>query len=154
VAAAARLRGLLLTSAVAPAPYVITRANARRALTLVVNQHSPIDAYSASGWIALGSWLVLLVAGIAGGYANEERRRVFVAVCLFLLAQIALHLVFGENTFLYVANVFGAIVLLTAFGWFSPLRVASIVAAVLFVVFGGSSNYAQFDAAIRLITGR
>jgi hypothetical protein len=96
---------------------------------------------------------MLLVAGVVGGCANEERRRIFAAVCLFLLGQIALHLFIGEFTFLYAVNAFGAFVVLTAFGWFSPLRVPAVVAALLFVVFGSLSNHAQFDTAIRLING-
>lgn len=151
--AAARLRGLVLTSAVAPPPEVLTRANPRRARLLVVNQYSPSAAHTVSGWIALASWLVLLVAGVVGGCANVERRRVFATICLFLLGQTALHLLIGEMTFLYAANVAGALVVLTAFGWFSPLRIPAVVAALLFVVFGSLSNHAQFEAAIRLLNG-
>jgi hypothetical protein len=149
--AGARLRGLLLTSAVAPAPQLEFGTNPRRQRILVTNQYSPPGAYSANGWIALASWLVLVVAGVAGGCVNAERRRVFTAVCLFVVGQIVLHLLIGEVTFLYAPNVFGALVVLTAFSWFSPLRRPAIVAAVLFVVSGGWSNHAQFDAAVRLL---
>jgi hypothetical protein len=75
---------------------------------------------------------------------------VFAAVSVFLLGQFALHAVFGEVTFLYSANFFPALVLFTAFSWFSPLRIPAIVAAFAFVVAGGASNYTQFEAATRL----
>lgn len=141
-----------VTSAVTAAPEVGEKLG-RPAVRLVSNQHSPLASHTLSGWIALGSWLVLLVAGALGGWANSERRAVFAAVSLFLLGQCVLHAIYGELTFLYAANFFAALVLFTAFGWFSPLRMPAVIAAVAFVIFGGASNFAQFEAATRIVHG-
>jgi hypothetical protein len=141
----------VITSAVAPTPEVRPQYLDRKPLRLIVNnQYSPLSSHTMSGWIAFASWLVLLAGGALGGWANRERRAVFAAVSVFLLGQFALHAVFGEVTFLYSANFFPALVLFTAFSWFSPLRIPAIVAAFAFVVAGGASNYTQFEAATRL----
>ena len=46
-----------------------------------------------------------------------------------MVGQAVLHLLIGEVTFLYAPHVFAAFVVLTAFSWFSPLRVPAVVAA-------------------------
>jgi hypothetical protein len=141
-----------ITSAVTPAPEVVDQVDepGNPIVRIVSNQSSPLASHRASGWIALGSWLVLLIAGTLGGLASLERRAVFAATSLFLLGQLALHAVYGEITFLYAAHFFPALVLFTAFSWFSPLRVPAMIAALVFIVCGGVSNFAQFEAAIRI----
>jgi hypothetical protein len=146
-----KLWSVIITSAVAPAPELILKGGPKKLRQdVIINQYSPFTSYTTIGWVGVVAWLVLLAAGTLGGWANVERRRVFAAISVFLLGQIALHAFFGPLTFLFAANFFGAFVLFTAFGWFSPLRVPAVIAAIAFVVFGGISNYLQFQSAMQL----
>jgi len=141
-----------VTSAVTPAPQEVNQVDnsGKPVARIVSNQSSPLGSHGVIGWIALGSWLLVLAAGTLGGLANVERRAVFSAISLFLLSQSALHAVYGEITFLYAANFFPALVLFAAFSWFSRLRSPAVIAAIAFVVCGGVSNFMQFKAAVQI----
>jgi hypothetical protein len=149
-ALASKLLSVTVASAVAPKPEKMATYRGKIPWKIVANQYSPLSSHAMSGWIALASWMVLLSVGGIGGWRNVERRSIFFAISLFLIGQIVLHSVFGEHTFLYAANFFGAFVMFAAFGWFSRLRICAVMAAIVFVVFGSLSNYMQFEAAARL----
>ena len=133
---------VMITSAVTPEP--------EEQQNIVSNQYAPLTSHTVSGWVALGSWMFMLIAGVLGGLENRERRAAFAAVCAFLIGQCTLHAVYGSVTFLYAAHFFPALVMLAGFGWFSRLRVPAILAALVFAIFGGASNFHQFEAAARM----
>jgi hypothetical protein len=68
----------------------------------------------------------------------------------FLAGQIALHLIYGEITYLYVAHVWPSLVALAAFSYFTRARNAVIAAAALFVICGGIANMKAFNEASAL----
>lgn len=142
----ANARSFFLTSAAAPAPMVRDYRNSR----IVSNQASALRSYGALGLAAAVSWLVLLAIGAWGAWIDRERRAVALAAALYLAGQLCLHLVYGEVTFLYSAHFFPPMVLLAAFGWHTRLKPVVAGAAALFVVAGGLSNWAQFQAAVAL----
>lgn len=148
----ANIRSMLLTGAVAPKPEVVPgdQAGGHDDELIVSNQHSPVSSYGPAGWIAGAAWIALVATGIAGGWRDRQRRPVFLAVLTYLIGELALNLVYGPITFLYATNSFPALVLLAAFGWFSPFRAVSVGAAAVFVVFGAMSNLASFEEAVQL----
>jgi hypothetical protein len=146
------VRSILLTSAVAPPAQVVRgdQAGGRADQSILTNQHSPISSYSLADWIASVSWMILIILGIIGGWRDTDRRPVFFALLTFLLSQIGVYLFYGTITFLYAALFFPALVLLAGFGWFSRMRVVTVYAAAVFVVFGAIGNFAHFEEALRL----
>jgi hypothetical protein len=145
------LRSVMITSAVAPAPQLDSQTEGAETVTFVNNHHSSFSSYGILGGVAVLSWLVMLVCGAYGGWVDKSRRPVFASVTLFIVMQILLHLVYGEPTFLYSAHFAPALVLFSGFGWFSPYRKISVLAAMAFVVFGGIANVEQFHAAVRMV---
>lgn len=53
--------------------------------------------------VAAGSWLLLLLNGLLSWWAGVQRRLGLTAL-VFLVAEFALHLVYGEEPFLYAAH--------------------------------------------------
>ncbi len=141
----------VISSAVAPAPYIEEHLKASGVLeTYVSNQHFRLPGYGFAGLVSILAWLVMIVGGIVGGLRSDHLRAVFATVAVFLLGQFLLHLVYGTVTFLFAANFFPAFILLCAFGWFTPWRSYMVGAALVFILFGGYSNWMQVQAALEL----
>ena len=92
----------------------------------------------------------MLSAGVWGGVVYRPGRRVFLALSTFGLGQVALHLAYGDVIFLYALHFFPILLAIAAFGWFSPARLLSFFAALVFLVAGGLSNLQQFRAATEM----
>jgi hypothetical protein len=137
----------LLYGAVVPAP-MIKRIDEK--VTIVQNQDAPVTDNTWAGIIATAAWVLLLTGGIWGALISQGKRPIAAALGVFLAGQLVLHLVYGSVTFLYAAHFFPALLALSAFGWFSPLRRLILVAGAAIVVLGGYSNLVQFKAAADL----
>lgn len=147
------VRGILLTSAVAPPPGVEVNKTTVGDFTIVSNLHSPLAQMSPAGVVALSCWILLLGAGFWGVIASVPHRAVAVPIAIYVVFQVLMHMVYGEIAFLYAGNVFPALLLMTAFGYFTRLRRIVLGAAVAVAVLGGFSNYAEFQTAARLSRG-
>jgi hypothetical protein len=144
------MRSALITSAVVPPPEVEDAQTPVGVFRLVNNQYTPIARSSSIGFVALGCWLLLLVAGVWGAWREKGRRVAAIPIAIYLLFHLAICLVYGEITFLYAGNFFPALLMVAAFGWFTPIRKIVVVAAVGFVIFGGINNYTAFQRATQL----
>lgn len=105
---------------------------------------------SGFGLAALALWIVLLAMGMQGGWLawRSGRQRVFIAVLgLSLAGQIFLHLLYGEETFLYALHWLPLLVGLVALGLYSPrarfLPWLALVAASCAL----ANNLAMFSSA-------
>ena len=143
-------RSVLLTSAVAPPPRLEDDPTPFGVFRLVTNQHSP-PTQSLVGAGAIVCWIFLLGVGLWGAWRTLSHRAVALAVGSFALFQLAMHLVYGEITFLYALNFFPALLTLAAFGWLTPLRKYVTCAAFAFAVLAGINNYGQFLTTVRLV---
>jgi hypothetical protein len=145
-----RLRSLLVTTVVAPTAAVEIQDGDQ----VITNQTAAITDNAWYGVLAAVAWMLLLLCGVLGaglGLVRGTRLRpVAVGLGLMLLAQIGLHSVYGDPTFLYSAHFLPMLVLLAALSWFSPLRVVALVLAGVVVLAGGASNLRQFEAAAGL----
>lgn len=141
------LRAFLLTSAVAPEPYVEVAPTPVGPFTLVNNQFSSLTEMSALALAATGLWVALLAGGLWGIAREKKVRAIGVPVLAYVLFQAALCNVYGEITFIYWGNYFPCLAFITVFGWFTPWRRRLIVIAAAFVVLAGVNNLAQFNAA-------
>ncbi|OUM03753.1 hypothetical protein [Variovorax sp. JS1663] len=117
---------------------------------LTVQLSSP----GSGGWIgmaALGLWTLLLLAGAWGLARSPEWRRFAAVLGLTLAAQVLLHLVYGEETFLYAAHF---LPLLMAVAVFSirvlPGGLAASM-ALLAAALAAFHNTAVYEAAVRLL---
>lgn len=97
--------------------------------------------------IAIIAWLTLLAIAVQAGWKDAVRRPILLSVLSFLLCQTVLHLMYGRLTFLYAAHHMPALILLSAFAWFSTRRRIVLALASVALVFGAYANAAQFQDA-------
>jgi len=108
---------------------------------------------SASPWGAAAVWLWALLLGLGAWGACSTRTHVqFRRVLgLTLLGQLGLHLVYGDETFLYSLHFLPLLVMLAAYGALTRARPLVLGLAVALTVCARINNQAQFhDAATRL----
>jgi hypothetical protein len=120
---------------------------------LMTVQHSAIGGSSVIGAVAAGCWLLLLGGG-AIALARTKQWGPFERVLAgTLVAQVALHLIFGEQTFLYSPHVLPLLLLIAARSVSLQPRLgsAAIALAVVLIVAGGSNNLHQFRMASRFL---
>jgi hypothetical protein len=144
------MRSALISSLVAPPPVVEDAQTPVGVFRLVTNQHVPVLSYTSTGLLAVACWVFLLVAGLWGAARTRTHWPIVVPIAAYLAFQVAMHSVFGEITFLHAGNFFPALVMLAAFGWFTPLRKLVLMAALAFTAFAGLNNNLQFRQALEL----
>ena len=144
---AANLRSLLLYGAVAPPPEEISRKDSWHQYKAVDNQSVSAWQYTPLALVAVAAWIVLLTFGLWGAAKHKAGKPAFFALATFIVGQFAMHLVYGDVTFLYSLHFFPALLGIAAFGWFSPARMVSLAAALVFLVAGATSNLQQFCTA-------
>ncbi|MGI8766008.1 MAG: hypothetical protein ACR2KM_05795 [Gemmatimonadaceae bacterium] len=103
------------------------------------------------GTVAVCGWIVLLAIALVSAYQHRRNDRFLWAVLLFLLAQIALHLVYGKETFLYAMDYLPAVIIFAAFGAVGKFRRAALVFAIGVAVVAGVNNVLQFTTASKFV---
>lgn len=134
---------------VMPSVEAIHRASQENYPVLSV-QRAGLGAATAAGWIALASWLGLLAAGVWSVVAGYSSRRIGVWLLVTLTGQLALHLVFGEETFLYAMHFTPILIVVSALGTLSPWRRPILACAGVLVVALLVNNLAQLTVAIAI----
>jgi hypothetical protein len=147
------LRSVLLSSAVAPSPQLVSGelAGGWVGEKIITNQQSSVGTYSPADWLAAIAWTALILCGIDGAYRSVSHRSIVLAVTIYLCSQVFMCLVYGAITFLYSCLFFPSLVLLAGFGWFSRARSASVSSAVIFVICGAYGNFMHFKEAVALV---
>jgi hypothetical protein len=100
----ARVRGVVITAAVAPKPYFEKLASGGK--TVLNNQYAPLASYGAWGLAAVASWLALLAISALTLISERRVTPTILAISGFLVGQVVLHLLYGDITFLYAADFF------------------------------------------------
>jgi hypothetical protein len=94
-----------------------------------------------TSWAAIVLWTLLLAAGVAGLLRTPRWHAFAKVVGLTLAAQIALHLVYGDETFLYAAHFLPLLMAVALFARRSPLGRAAPVVALLTAGLVGFHNF-------------
>ena len=115
-------------------------------------QASAAGSSGLLGVIAVGLWVALLGLGIWALFSLKQYPKLRIALGGALLGQMALHLVYGEETFLYAAHFLPLLVLLSALSLLTRARPISLVLAGLLLLTAGSNNVSQFQKATDLYT--
>lgn len=128
-------------------PRVMTEPQPAPDLNFVTVQLSAPGSGSTAGLVALALWTLLLLAGV-WGLASAGRWRRFAAVLgVTLVAHACLHLVYGDETFLYAAGFLPLLLTLSVFAQRSPLGRFAPAVALAAAGFAAFNNIAMFDAA-------
>jgi hypothetical protein len=102
-------------------------------------------------WGALATLAWVGLAGL-GAWAARVAPSGVGQLCLLILAcQLALHVVFGPETFLFTMHVLPLLVVLAAGVAFTRLRFVGLALAVVVVVAGGVNNWGKFNKAVAVV---
>jgi hypothetical protein len=115
-------------------------------------QASAAGSSGLLGAIAVGLWVTLLGLGVWALFSLKQYPKLRIALGGALLGQMALHSVYGEETFLYAAHFLPLLVVLSALSVLTRARPISLVLAGLLLLTAGSNNVSQFQKATELYT--
>jgi hypothetical protein len=117
--------------------------------TVMSVQHSSIGSSGAWGITATLLWSALLVATLFGLFSSRADRRLRVVLGATLAGQVLLHLVYGEETFLYALHV-GPLLILSAASAAasSTWRRLILVLAVALAIAAFVNNASQLRTAL------
>ena len=131
---------------VAPTPAVETQENAE----VVTNQKAGFFDRTTAGIMAAVVWLALVGIGIWGGLRTIALHPVCVGLALMIVSQAAIHVVYGDPTFLYALHFLPVLVAIASLSWFTPLRWIALGGALVVAILGGANNVEQFNVAAHL----
>jgi hypothetical protein len=142
------ISSFFMHSVVMPAIAVVDRPGAGDWPIMTVQSSVPGSAGLAS-LVAVVLWVVLLGVGLWSLWRDRDRPAMRLFVATFLAGQLALHLLYGNETFLYAPNFLPAFIVLVAFGALGPHRRLVVPLAALLALTNAVSNGRQWRNATR-----
>jgi hypothetical protein len=104
------------------------------------------------GMVGVIVWSLLLGLGIWTLLMRRIAPGLQFALGLTLFGQLSLHLVYGEETFLYSLHFLPLLMTMSALSTLTELRVTVLALALLLIPIAGINNWRQFNEAISLAT--
>lgn len=104
------------------------------------------------GLLAVGLWSALLLNGLWRLITLDRHVRFRLVLGLLLVFELALHMLYGEETFTYSLNFIPLLIAVAALGVLSPGRPAVLVLAGLLALCAGINNWQQFREAVESVT--
>ncbi|MEA3152150.1 MAG: hypothetical protein QOD56_3089 [Gammaproteobacteria bacterium] len=101
-----------------------------------------------AGAVALIAWLVLLILGLYAAATLPQLKKFRIVLGLSIAGQLALHLVYGNESFLYALNWLPLLVTAAALATLTRLRWISVGVAVIFVVSAAIHNFHELKFAL------
>jgi hypothetical protein len=130
---------------VAPAIHVVERPGEREYPIMRTQLAAP--GSNGIGLAAVGIWIVLLGAGTATALREPRLRRAGIVATVAIGGQLALHVAFGHETFLYSLDFAPVLLFLAAMAALSRWRRAFVTLAIALVLIGGWNNARQYARA-------
>lgn len=119
-------------------------------IPIMVTQTSRVGSGSLYGAAAAGVWSAILGLGIWGLISSKDNRQLRLVLAITLLGQFMLHLLYGQETFLYSLHFVPLLVVLAAFSTMTRARPLALTLTGILVVLAVINNFQQFDKAIVL----
>ena len=104
------------------------------------------------GLLAVGVWSALLLNGVWRLMTLDRHVRFRLVLGVLLVFELALHMLYGEETFTYSLNFIPLLIAVAALGALSPGRPLVLVLAGLLAVCAGINNWQQFREAVESAT--
>ncbi|MGK7947881.1 MAG: hypothetical protein AB4368_03495 [Xenococcaceae cyanobacterium] len=120
----------------------------------MVTQLSLPGSASLWGKVAVILWAALLGLGIWGFLAMRQHPKLRLVLGLTILGQLVLHLLYGEETFLYSLHFAPLLVILASCSTLTRARPLALVLASLLLVCIGINNISEFNRATERINER
>jgi hypothetical protein len=139
-----KLRGLTLNGVVMPKLQTYRQERQLHSRVLGV-QHAAPGGASPWGWPAVALWAASLGLGAWAFARDKGRKRLRLAVGLLLAGQLALHLVYGEEVFLYALHYTPVLLVVAAWAALEAAPRASVALALALLVPASLNNRAAFE---------
>jgi hypothetical protein len=131
-------------------------------LSFVDNMHhwswnqvaTQFSAIGSSGWMgafAAWAWIACLAIGLVLAIKNHRHKTIYQLVLLALAGQVALHLLYGDETILYSLNWLPMLIVVASTVALSRFRIAGLVLVLAIVLLSAFNNLQQFAAAASLV---
>ena len=120
----------------------------------MVTQLSLPGSASLWGKVAVILWAALLGLGIWGFFSMRQHPKLRLVLGLTILGQLVLHLLYGEETFLYSLHFAPLLVILASCSTLTRARPLALVLASLLLVCIGINNISEFNRATERINQR
>jgi hypothetical protein len=111
-------------------------------------QPSSLGSGTSWGRIAVMVWGCLLVLGIWALLTMPGNARFRLVLAGVLCGQVLLHLLYGEETFLYTIHVVPLLILMVGMATLTAVRPMVLALAALLIIPMGANNVHQFKAAV------
>jgi len=108
-------------------------------------QFSTIGSSGLVGWAASIIWLLLFTFGAWIAFHNTAHRKFKIALAAIIAGQLLLHLIYGDETFLYSLHWAPLLILTATFGLTSAYRPWVLIGAVLLTAGLAFNNLTQFE---------
>lgn len=133
-------------------PQIDVKAVGQGSLAMLSVQFARPSSGSVYGIPALLLWGCLLGIGIWGAFRVKGRVVLVRVIAITIAGQVVLHLLYGEETFLYALNLMPVLIALAMLGRFAPCGIVAPWIAVAAMTFGFANNLAAFSAASESIS--
>jgi hypothetical protein len=133
-----------LHSAVMPAAQVVKIGMGQLVLSVQRSLPGSGGFWGATAGLA---WGVVLCLGLWGFYRAGNNPRLRSAIGLVLLGQLGLHLLYGEETFLYSLHFVPLLILVAACSTLSGARRVALPLVCIFIISAAVNNWMQFSRA-------
>lgn len=115
---------------------------------MLTAQDSLPGSGSLWGLIACGTWMVLVSLGIWSLLSLRQYIHLKKLLALILVGQLALHMIYGRETFVYSLHFLPIFVMLVSMATLTPARSLAIALAVIFTVTAAVNNFKQLKAGV------
>jgi hypothetical protein len=113
-------------------------------------QHARVGSSGPVGLAATLLWSLLLLAGLAALLAGRGDIRFRLALGTTLLGQLALHMLYGEETFLYTLHIIPLLVLCAAQATLGRLRPVVLAVALALLLCAAWNNARELTYALSI----
>jgi hypothetical protein len=148
------LSGFFYHSVIMPGIYILSPHPRRPDWPLMSVQFALPGSGGIWGMIAVILWTVFLGLGIWACWRHREQTRARLVLAGILLGQLALFLVYGDETLLYALQIMPFLIVVCAFLTLTPFRLVALTLSVLLIITTGVNNAEQFRNATEFLQGR
>lgn len=117
-------------------------------------QGTPVMSADLAGGVATAAWIALLLLGLWATWSLTDQAPLRFVVAGSLIGTLAVHLVYGGETFLYSPHWWPLLIVVAALATRTQFRRVAIGLAAIFVLAGGVNNVSKWRQASEVFGGQ
>jgi hypothetical protein len=147
------IKAFIFHTVVMPAVTVVERwdQDAHRNWATLITQNSDPGSGTVWGMVAVVLWVGLLVLGVWGFLSTSQHPKLRTVLGFTLLGQLGLHIIYGEETFLYALHIAPLLLVLAAFSTLTKARLPVLCLVGLLILALSFNNTSQFAKTTELL---